>query len=106
MEAIEKEKGSIRSQCIEIAYNELEDYIGFDAITSIAEEQQLIHWKNYLSYIETGYYPQTDVSFETTIRNWEKIKKMKMPGEEDIKIFQGFILENNIISLSREIEKL
>ena len=88
MEAIEKEKGSIRSQCIEIAYNELEDYIGFDAITSIAEEQQLIHWKNYLSYIETGYYPQTDVSFETTIRNWEKIKKMKMPGEEDIKIFK------------------
>lgn len=88
MEAIEKEKGSIRSQCIEIVYNELEDYIGFDAITSIAEEQQLIHWKNYLSYIETGYYPQTDVSFETTIRNWEKIKKMKMPGEEDIKIFK------------------
>ena len=31
---------------------------------------------------------QTDVSFETTIRNWEKIKKMKMPGEEDIKIFK------------------
>src|SRR5699024_10359141 len=70
------------------AYNELEDYIGFDAITSIAEEQQLIHWKNYLSYIETGYYPQTDVSFETTIINWEKIKKMKMPGEEDIKILK------------------
>lgn len=88
MEAIEKEKDSIRNQCIEIAYNELEDYIGFDEIISIAEEQQLIHWKNYLSYIETGYYPQTDVSFEATIRNWEKIKKLKMPGEEDIKLFK------------------
>lgn len=88
MEAIEKEKGSIRNQCIEIAYDELEDYIEFNEIASIAEEQQLIHWKNYLSYIETGYYPQRDVSFEASIRNWEKIKKLKMPGEEDIRIFK------------------
>lgn len=48
MEAIEKEKGSIRNQCIEIAYDELQDYIEFDEIASIAEEQKLIHWKNYL----------------------------------------------------------
>lgn len=88
MEAVEKEKGSIRNQCIEIAYDELEDYIEFNEIASIAEEQQLIHWKNYLSYIETGYYPQRDVSFEAAIRNWEKIKKLKMPGEEDIRIFK------------------
>lgn len=88
MEAIEKEKGSIRNQCIEIAYDELQDYIEFDEIASIAEEQQLIHWKNYLSYIETGFYPQSDVSFEVTIENWEKIKTLKMPGEEDIRIFK------------------
>ncbi len=88
MEAIEKEKGSIRNQCIEIAYDELEDYIEFNEIASIAEEQQLIHWKNYLSYIETGYYTQRDVFFEAAIRNWEKIKKLKMPGEEDIRIFK------------------
>ena len=88
MELIEKEKVSIRSQCIEIAYDELLDYIEFDEIASIAEEQQLIHWKNYLSYIETGYYPQSDVSYETAVKNWEKIKKMRMPGEEDIRFFK------------------
>lgn len=88
MEAIEKEKGSIRNQCIEIAYDELQDYIEFDEIASIAEEQQLIHWKNYLSYIETGYYPQSEVSFEVAIENWEKIKTLRMPGEKDIRIFK------------------
>ena len=88
MKLIEKEKVSIRSQCIEIAFDELLDYIEFDEIASIAEEQQLIHWKNYLSYIETGYYPQNDVSYETAVKNWEKIKKMRMPGEEDIRFFK------------------
>lgn len=88
MELIEKEKVSIRSQCIEIAYDELLDYIEFDEIASIAEEQQLLHWKNYLSYIETGYYPQSDVSFETAIENWKRIKKIRMPGEEDIRVFK------------------
>ena len=88
MKAIEKEKVSIRNQCIEIAYDELQDYIEFDEIASIAEEQQLIHWKNYLSYIETGYYPQSEVSFEIAIGNWEKIKTLRMPGEKDIRIFK------------------
>lgn len=88
MEAIEKEKVSIRNQCIEIAYDELQDYIEFDEIASIAEDQQLIYWKNYLSYIETGYYPQIEVSFEVAIGNWEKIKIMRMPGEKDIRIFK------------------
>ncbi len=88
MEAIEKEKVSIRNQCIEIAYDELQDYIEFNEIASIAEEQQLIHWKNYLSYIETGYYSQSEVSFEIAIGNWEKIKTLRMPGEEDIRIFK------------------
>ena len=88
MEAIENEKASIRNQCIEITYEELQDYIEYDEIASIAEEKQLIHWKNYLSYIETGYYPQSDVSFEVTIGNWEKIKKLRMPGEKDIRIFK------------------
>ncbi len=88
MKLIEKEKVSIRSQCIEIAYDELLDYIEFDEIASIAEEQQLIYWKNYLSYIETGYYPQSDVTYETAVKNWEKIKKMKMQGEEDIRFFK------------------
>ena len=40
------------------------------------------------SYIETGYYPQSDISFEAAIENWKKIKKMKMPGEEDIRFFK------------------
>lgn len=88
MNKMEKENGSIRNQCIEIAYDELQDYIELDEIASIAEEQQLIHWKSYLSYIETGYYLKDDVSFEATIGNWEKIKKLKMPGEEDIRIFK------------------
>lgn len=87
MEAIEKEKISIRNQCIEIAYDELQDYIEFDEIASIAEEQQLIYWKNYLSYIETGYYPQSEGSFEVAIGNWEKIKTLRMPGEKDVRIF-------------------
>lgn len=89
MEGIEKEDVSIRKQCIVIAYDELRDYIEFDEIASIAEEQQLIHWKSYLLYIETGYYPQNDVSYEIAIENWEKIKNLKMPGEEDIRFFKG-----------------
>lgn len=88
MQAIEKEKVLIRNQCIEIAYDELQDYIEFDEIASIAEEQQLIHWKNYLSYIETGYYPQNEVSFEVAIGKWEKIKTLRMPGKKDIRIFK------------------
>ena len=86
MESIEK--NSIRNQCIEIAYDELEDYIEFDEIASIAEEHQLSYWKNYLSYIETGYYLQSNIMAESTIGTWEKIKKMRMPGKEDIKIFR------------------
>ena len=88
MEALENEKDSIRNQCIEIAYEELRDYIEFDEIASIVEAQQLLHWKRYLSYIEIGYYPQSKFSFEAAIENWEKIKKMKVPGEEDIKVFK------------------
>lgn len=100
MEAIEKEKVSIRNQCIEIAYDELQDYIEFDEIVSIAEEQQLIHWKNYLSYIETGYYPQSEGTFEVTIENWEKIKTLRVPGEKDIRIFNEFF--SQIYYLARE----
>ena len=88
MELIEKEKVSIRSQCIEIAYDELLDYIEFDEIASIAEEQQLIHWKGYLLYIETGYYPQSDASIEAAIENWKKIKELRMPGEDNIRFFK------------------
>ncbi len=66
----------------------IQDYIEFDEIASIAEEQELIYWKKYLSYIETGYYPQNDISFEAAIENWKKIKEIKMPGEEDIRFFK------------------
>lgn len=88
MEVIEEKKATIRNQCIEIAYDELEDYMEFEGIVSIAEERQLIHWKNYLSYIETGYYPQSDITVESALVNWGKIKKIGMPGEEDIRIFK------------------
>ena len=109
MEAIEKEKVSIRNQCIEIAYDELQDYIEFDEIASIAEKQQLINWKNYLSYIETGYYPQSEVSFEVTIGNWEKIKTLRMPGEKDIMIFKEFFSQIYYLAVARDrkvIEKV
>lgn len=88
MEAVEKQQDSIRNQCMEIAYSELTDYTELNEITLIAEEHELIHWKNYLSYIKTGYYPQVDISFEAVIKNWEKIKKIGTPGEEDVRIFQ------------------
>lgn len=58
MESIEKENVSIIYQCIEIAYDELYDYMEFDEIISIANKLQLNHWKNYLSYIKSGFYPQ------------------------------------------------
>lgn len=90
METIEKDDVSVRNECIEIAYDELRDYIENTEIASIAENRQLMHWKRYLSYIENGYYPQTGVSFEDTIGNWEKIRKLKMPGEEDVRIFKEF----------------
>ena len=38
-------------------------------------------------YIETGYYPQSEVSFEVAIGNWKKIKTLRMPGEKDIRFF-------------------
>lgn len=88
MEAIEKEKVSIRNQGIEIAYNELKDYIDFGEIVSIAEKQQLTYWKNYLSFIETGYYIKNNITSDAAIENWQKIKKMKMPGKEDVYIFK------------------
>lgn len=91
MKMIEKENVSIRNQCIEIAYDELQDYIEFDEIASIAEEQQLIHWKSYLSYIETGYYPKNDVSFEAAIGNWEK-SKTEDARRRRYQDFQGIIL--------------
>ena len=74
MEAIEKENVSIRNQCIEIAYDELQDYIGFDEIVSIAEEKRLIHWKNYLSYIETGYFPQVIFPLKLQLEIGKKLK--------------------------------
>ena len=109
MGAIEKEKVSIRNQCIEIAYDELQDYIEFDEIASIAEEQQLIHWKSYLSYIETGYYPQSEGIFEVTIGNWEKIKTLRMPGEKDIRVFNEFFSQIYYLALAGDrkvIEKV
>lgn len=102
MEAIEKEKVSIRNQCIEIAYDELQDYIEFDEIVSIADEQQLIHWKNYLSYIETGYYPKSEVYFEAAIENWNKIKKLKTPGKEDVKFFKELFSQVYYLSKQKD----
>ena len=87
METIEKENISIRNQCIKVACDELLDYVEIDEIAAIAEEKQLIHWENYISYIKTGYFLKSDVSFEAVIENWKKIKNLKIPGEEDIKIF-------------------
>ena len=74
MEVIEKEKVSIRNQCIEIAYDELQDYIEFDEIASIVEEQQLINWKNYLSYIETGYIRKVKFPLRLQLETGKKSK--------------------------------
>lgn len=87
MESIEKENVSIIYQCIEIAYDELYDYMEFDEIISIANKLQLNHWKNYLSYIKSGFYPQNKISIEDAMENWEKIKTLKVIGEENIGIF-------------------
>ena len=103
MESIEKENASIINECIETAYNELHDYIEFDEIVSIAEKRQLVHWTNYLLYIETGYYPQSEVSFEVAIENWKKIKTLQMPGEEDICIFKKMF--SQIYYLARQGER-
>lgn len=90
MVEIEREEPTIRNRCIEIACNELKDYIELGEIFSIAETKQLAHWKNYLSFIQTGYYPQFDVTVETIIEKWDKIKKMEFPGKDDIGIFKDF----------------
>ena len=82
-----KENVSIIYQCIEIAYDELYDYMEFDEIISIANKLQLNHWKNYLSYIKSGFYPQNKISIEDAMEIWEKIKTLKVIGEENIGIF-------------------
>lgn len=88
MNLVEREKDSIRSKYIKIAYDELLDYMEFEEIVSIAEENHLVYWKRYFSFIETGYYPQDNVSFEVAIDIWNKIKNIKMPGENDISYFR------------------
>ena len=59
----------------------------FDEIISIANKLQLNHWKNYLSYIKSGFYPQNKISIEDAMEIWEKIKTLKVIGEENIGIF-------------------
>ena len=63
---------------------------------------KLIHWKNYLLYIETGYYPQSEVHFEAAIENWNKIKKLKTPGEEDIKLFKELFSQVYYLSKQKD----
>lgn len=109
METIENEDALIRNQCITDAFNEIVDYIDVDEIASIAEEQQLNFWKYYLSYIETGYYPQSDVSVDATISNWAKIKKMNIPGKDDIDILREFFSQVYYLAVqgdSKTIERI
>ena len=74
MEAIEKEKVSIRNQCIEIAYDELQDYIEFNEIASIAEKQQLIHWKNYLHILRLDIIRKVKFPLRSQLETGKKSK--------------------------------
>lgn len=98
MERIEKGNISIRNQWIKIAYDELKDYIEFNKIVLIAEKKRLINWKNYLSYIETGYYQKQDVSFDDVIRTWKKIKKINSVTEDNVWIFVELFSQVHFIS--------
>lgn len=100
MKSLEKQDDSIMNQCIEIAYNELIDYMEFNQIVSIANNQNLINWRNYLSYIETGYYPSGEVTFENAKECLEKIKDIRMPNKDDIKIYHDFF--SQIYYLSKQ----
>lgn len=90
MNCLERQDKSIINQCIETAYNELIDYMEFDEIVLIADDQNLINWRNYLSYIETGYYLCDEIGFENVKEGLEKIKEIKIPNENDIKIYRDF----------------
>lgn len=90
MKCLERQDKSIINQCIETAYNELIDYMEFDEIVLIADDQNLINWRNYLSYIETGYYLCDEIRFENVKEGLEKIKEIKIPNENDIKIYRDF----------------
>lgn len=90
MKCLERQDKSIINQSIETAYNELIDYMEFDEIVLIADDQNLINWRNYLSYIETGYYLCDEIRFENVKEGLEKIKEIKIPNENDIKIYRDF----------------
>lgn len=93
MVSLENEREVSGDQFIEIAYDEIKDYVGFDAIFSIAGEKHLTFWENYLLYIKDGYYPQSNITIDSAIDTWEKIKKLEMPSERIIFLFKDLVSE-------------
>lgn len=89
MEAIEKEKVSIRNQCIEIAYNELQDYIEFDEIASFAEEQQFINWKTIFRILRLDIIRKVKFPLRLQLETG-KNQNIEDARRKDIKIFKEF----------------
>lgn len=104
MKSLENEEVSIRYKSIQIAYNELIDYITYKDILLIAEEQQLTHWKDYLVFIQTGYYDNIDISGEAVLDNIKKIKAFKIVGEDNVTVFKEFL--SQIYHLAEQGEKI
>lgn len=90
MHALERETNGIRNRYIEIAYNEIIDYIPFDEISSIAQEKKMTCWAEYLTYIHTGYFANIDTSEDAVRNNLNRIKEMKAVGEDDAEIIELF----------------
>lgn len=90
MTYVENKSDSSNYGYIEIAYNELCDYVGNEAILAIAIKQHLLQWINYLDYIETGYYPQNNISCENMLEVWNRIKSSKTITENDLSDFRNF----------------
>ena len=89
MEAVEKEKKPIQNELLRTAYNEIKDYINTDELLLIIEKNKYESWKDFISYNESGYLVCNSDNEEAR-RDWEGIKSLSMPGEEDVETFERF----------------
>ena len=89
MEAVEKEKKPIQNELLRTAYNEIKDYINTDELLLIIENNKYKSWKDFISYNKSGYLVCNSDNEEAR-RDWEGIKSLSMPGEEDVETFERF----------------
>jgi len=104
MEFTDADSRKCGNNIIQVAYNEIIDFTDIDSINLIAEKRKLSNWRDYLSFIKTGYI-QKYHSYTTADLNdnWVKIKNIKAFFEKDSSLIQEFF--SKIYFLAKKNEK-